>query len=280
MYSTLRNFFYIFGIIVVLSLFSCNVFAPSERQDAAGSVPQAYSLYTTDAEYEQLWWRTLNDPELNRLVEDALTDNFSIQQAWAKLEQARALAIQAGADLWPDLTGTGDRAVARNQYALLGVLFVKAVRFCYDWCIVYQRGLHVRVYIQVDKSPSFGDGLGAGGFGGLYCCDAQYCASTGGSDVCADRGSDGDAGARDPNDSTHTDCCAYVDAYTRADGWPYVDADDASSRTHLRASVCGRSGRDGPRGRSGGLYGHWIVRSRASDHASLPGYDELRRACA
>jgi NodT family efflux transporter outer membrane factor (OMF) lipoprotein len=52
------------------------------------------------------WWTALDDPRLDDLVEEALSGNFSLQTAWHRVVQARELAVQAGADLFPELDAT------------------------------------------------------------------------------------------------------------------------------------------------------------------------------
>ena len=49
------------------------------------------------------WWAALSDPGLDTLVERALAGNLELRQAWARLDQAAALATQAGSGRWPDL---------------------------------------------------------------------------------------------------------------------------------------------------------------------------------
>jgi multidrug efflux system outer membrane protein len=49
------------------------------------------------------WWKAFGDPELDALVERANTANTSVQQAAARLAQARAVARTTDANLWPQL---------------------------------------------------------------------------------------------------------------------------------------------------------------------------------
>jgi NodT family efflux transporter outer membrane factor (OMF) lipoprotein len=49
------------------------------------------------------WWQVFHDDELNRLCEQALANNFSLKAAYNQLQQAQALAKQAGAPLIPQL---------------------------------------------------------------------------------------------------------------------------------------------------------------------------------
>ncbi len=103
-----------FGVCLVL-LWGCNPFQPQPRSPATDQVPQAYSLYTGQAEAPQKWWEEFADQELAQLIQTALSDNFTLQVAWSRLEQARALAVQAGAERYPDLTASGDARVGRLQ---------------------------------------------------------------------------------------------------------------------------------------------------------------------
>jgi multidrug efflux system outer membrane protein len=66
--------------------------------DAAGAPPQ--------------WWALYRQPELDRLVAQALERNRDLEQAAARVEQADALAAQAGAALLPhvDLGASASRA--------------------------------------------------------------------------------------------------------------------------------------------------------------------------
>jgi NodT family efflux transporter outer membrane factor (OMF) lipoprotein len=76
-------------------------------------VPAAYSHAAEKSDIVQRWWETFNDDQLNALVEEALANNYSLKQSWARLKQARALAVRSGADLYPDLTLGADASVAK-----------------------------------------------------------------------------------------------------------------------------------------------------------------------
>jgi NodT family efflux transporter outer membrane factor (OMF) lipoprotein len=49
------------------------------------------------------WWRSLNDPQLDRLIAESLRDNPGLQQAAARLRLAQAQAAAARAALLPDV---------------------------------------------------------------------------------------------------------------------------------------------------------------------------------
>jgi outer membrane protein, multidrug efflux system len=59
------------------------------------------------------WWQSFNDPQLNRLIEKAISGNFTIRAAWDRLEQARQEALKAGADNLPAVNydGSVERSV-------------------------------------------------------------------------------------------------------------------------------------------------------------------------
>jgi multidrug efflux system outer membrane protein len=105
-------------LFLILILFlepSCSSFKPQIRTSPEGILPQTFSLYTTGPERPERWWEEFKDPELNALIEEALSGNFSLQEAWARLNQARALAVQAGSGLYPDLTGTAGASHGRQR---------------------------------------------------------------------------------------------------------------------------------------------------------------------
>lgn len=56
------------------------------------------------------WWRSFDDPELDRLIEQAMRDNPDVQTAASRVREARLQEIVAGAPLWPSLQAN-DQAV-------------------------------------------------------------------------------------------------------------------------------------------------------------------------
>lgn len=53
------------------------------------------------------WWTGFNDPMLEKVVQRALDQNLSLQAAFARVAQARAVAQAAGADLLPTVDAYG-----------------------------------------------------------------------------------------------------------------------------------------------------------------------------
>jgi len=101
--------------IILLLVASCAPFKPQERQSPEGELPRSFSLYTSESEPEIRWWEEFNDPDLNVLITEALSGNLTLKEAWSRLVQTRALAVQAGAALYPDLTGTAGADYTRQR---------------------------------------------------------------------------------------------------------------------------------------------------------------------
>jgi NodT family efflux transporter outer membrane factor (OMF) lipoprotein len=66
-----------------------------------------FSLPGGEWEYADRWWRDFHDPILASLIEQALSESFSLGAAWARLRQAEAVARREGAQLWPSLNVEG-----------------------------------------------------------------------------------------------------------------------------------------------------------------------------
>lgn len=68
---------------------------------------------------EDRWWEKWNDPQLNACIEDALSGNFPLSAAWARLEQAEASLKRADAGRFPTLGASGnarrDRSIGEDR---------------------------------------------------------------------------------------------------------------------------------------------------------------------
>jgi len=69
----------------------------------------------TPAPQIETWWTGFNDPELTRIVDRALAQNLDIAAAMARVEQARAAAREAGAQLLPTLDASGSATPLRQS---------------------------------------------------------------------------------------------------------------------------------------------------------------------
>ncbi|AOE92270.1 Outer membrane protein OprM (plasmid) [Ralstonia solanacearum] len=61
------------------------------------------------------WWQRFNDPQLDRLMEQALHENQSLKVAVSNLEQAQALTRVARAGLLPQVTASTSGARLRTS---------------------------------------------------------------------------------------------------------------------------------------------------------------------
>lgn len=99
---------------------SCSPFNPVDDPNTPGQLPTAYSLYNGTLDFSSPWWEAVGLPELSRLIDEALSGSFTLKEAWARLQQARALADQAGAARYPDLSGSVFVDYARRRSAIAG----------------------------------------------------------------------------------------------------------------------------------------------------------------
>lgn len=65
------------------------------------------------AEVEREFWKQFNDPQLNALIEEALSANHDVRIAMARLREARALRGEARLDLAPTVTEQASHVDAR-----------------------------------------------------------------------------------------------------------------------------------------------------------------------
>ncbi len=105
---------------LALALAGCAVGPDYQRPQS--TLPAAYReapAATAASAIDRQWWRAFDDAELNALVDKALADSADIRIALARVEQADALARQAGAELFPeiDLGGAASRGRASGLAA-------------------------------------------------------------------------------------------------------------------------------------------------------------------
>lgn len=69
------------------------------------NLPEKFSV-TGRTKIPNQWWLAFNDAALNRLIDQALNENFTLLAAFNRLEQAQAIAKKSGAELIPAVNGT------------------------------------------------------------------------------------------------------------------------------------------------------------------------------
>ena len=102
-------------VLVIGMVAACNPFKPQKRMSPAGELPETFSLYAPGPERLDRWWDSFEDLELNTLIEEALSGSFTLKEAWARLNQAKAQTVQAGAALYPDLNLNAEAFRARQS---------------------------------------------------------------------------------------------------------------------------------------------------------------------
>lgn len=104
---------YIF--LLAVSIYGCAGFHPAP-ETAPAEIPGHFSRsgnHTAPA----LWWQAFGDEKLQKLEKQAFSDNLDIKSAWMRIEQARASAKKAGAELYPwlDVSGGIGHTTNRDQ---------------------------------------------------------------------------------------------------------------------------------------------------------------------
>lgn len=72
-----------------------------------------------------VWWSSLGDPDLNRLVTNALSDNLDLRQAWARTDETRALRDRAAGRYAPSVDASG--SVTRRRQSENGPLPIASI---------------------------------------------------------------------------------------------------------------------------------------------------------
>lgn len=103
-------------ISVLLFLTACNLVPNFQRPDV--ETPAQWhdaSLTQQKSAVDPQWWRTFGSAELNHLIPESLLYNNDLAAARQRVEQARAQAKIAGANVWPSIGLQGDFIDTRNN---------------------------------------------------------------------------------------------------------------------------------------------------------------------
>jgi multidrug efflux system outer membrane protein len=107
------------GLIVALLLCGCAPVGPDYRQPALET--PAHWANSPDAQKaapnlaQTAWWRAFNDPMMNGLIDRAMAENLGLEQAKARIIQARASVVVAGVPGLPQLNAAGSIARSRRS---------------------------------------------------------------------------------------------------------------------------------------------------------------------
>ena len=96
------------GGVASLGLLSACTVGPDYRPPDVPNLPTHFASANTNQFSEEMielnWWQSFNDPLLLSLITQSITHNYEIQIAYANLAQARALYVDAGLNLLPQVT--------------------------------------------------------------------------------------------------------------------------------------------------------------------------------
>jgi len=89
----------------ILALGACVKLGPEYgAPDLGATVPSSYQQADRESAMPGLddrWWESFHDPQLNRLVEEALANNWDIKKATSRVLEVRSLVAQAHAERLP-----------------------------------------------------------------------------------------------------------------------------------------------------------------------------------
>ncbi len=104
----------LFAVCLIMAV-GCARFAPAPRTVSDAHVPESFTLYDTSTPAPDQWWVAFGSAELDGLIQEALSDNLTLRKVAARVAQAEALAMQAGATRWPELDASGDMSATRRR---------------------------------------------------------------------------------------------------------------------------------------------------------------------
>ncbi|MEO8402811.1 MAG: efflux transporter outer membrane subunit [Gammaproteobacteria bacterium] len=108
---------YLFYTCCLLSLISCANYADLHNQTTPldNTVLSTHHHYTrSQKSTSQDWWRILKDPALNHLIDVALNDSPTLQNAESRVRFAQQIAAGTNASLWPAIDANA--SVARRKF--------------------------------------------------------------------------------------------------------------------------------------------------------------------
>ncbi|KAA0947680.1 efflux transporter outer membrane subunit [Pseudomonas sp. ANT_H4] len=93
--------------LLAASLLLAACASPPPRPDSGLQAPSAWQMASKAGALQdnQQWWTTFASPQLNHLIEQARSGSYDLASAVARVRQAQASAVIAGAPLLPELKG-------------------------------------------------------------------------------------------------------------------------------------------------------------------------------
>ena len=93
---------------------------PAARDAAAGGVPRSGGGARRSRIADLPWWEVFHDDELQALIAEALRNNYDLQTAVARVEQARGVLITTRSAIFPQGGYQGDASRGRQFFGFTG----------------------------------------------------------------------------------------------------------------------------------------------------------------
>lgn len=111
----------LFICLLILTMSGCIAVGP-DYEKTEPEMPDAWhsavkSELEADRPELQTWWMLFNDPTLDRLINQAATNNLTLKAAIARIEQAAALRGVSASQYFPDLSANGGVTAYQNTSA-------------------------------------------------------------------------------------------------------------------------------------------------------------------
>jgi multidrug efflux system outer membrane protein len=106
------------GFVALLLIIAGCAVGPNYKQPAVNS-PDNFRFAparTTNSLADLPWWELFHDPALQNLIATAITNNYDLKVAVARVEQARNLAVAARAPLFPSIGYSGGVGRGKNAF--------------------------------------------------------------------------------------------------------------------------------------------------------------------
>ncbi|MDP8263504.1 MAG: TolC family protein [Candidatus Ancaeobacter aquaticus] len=101
-------------LITSLMIFSSScTFLPKIKKPPEGKISEAFTESDSKVKMPDQWWTSFENNDLNALMGKAFVGNLSLKETFYRLKQAKARAVIAGSELFPQINATGN--ASRNR---------------------------------------------------------------------------------------------------------------------------------------------------------------------
>jgi len=151
----MRSIFWI-GLAALLS--ACAV-GPDYRTPETPATPfiAAQGAGVAEQPFEAAWWEQFQDPELDGLIERALTDDLDLRIAVARVEESRAFLGASKRDRWPGVTAEVARTESNQQQPLFSTDRIDSESYSAGLATLWELDLFGRVRRGVEAAGAEAD---------------------------------------------------------------------------------------------------------------------------